>query len=271
MLSYIDYQIISFGIPAALALLSLPVSIFVCWKVGSKKMVKKVFPYVKEEGIQQTGSFIEVFGYSLEDWEINILLVIVLLIISFATFIFGSSFTDISYKYNPYDHFECFFSNGSLVEVTPEEALVLEDEVKCFTWNFNIGKAMGQATGTLVFSWIFSSVIIWITMKLKYKRKEAKDEKDSKCCCCCCVLQIFIYFVATSFSVGLIAGGVFLCIHKYTTQLCSVQIVTCGSILTLQLALLMASDFAPFVEKLLRQFRSNAVQSSVNRPEYQKI
>lgn len=251
MLSYVEYHIISLLIPVILALLSVVVLFVVCCKVGSKKTVMKVFPYVKEVAGEQTGGFGEVFGYPLSGSDIRILFVIVLLVIFFATFIFGSSFTDISYKYNPYDQYECFFSNGSLVGATPEESLVLEEEVKCFTWNFNIGKAVGQATGTLVFSWIVSSGFLWITMKLKYKRKKAKDDNDSKCCCWCCVLLVLSYFISTLFSVGLIVVGACFFQYKYTTQLCSVQIMACGSILTLQLvALLIVSDLVLCFEKL---------------------
>ncbi|XP_019854642.1 PREDICTED: uncharacterized protein LOC109583651 [Amphimedon queenslandica] len=234
-LSYIEYQIISIAIPVALALVSCIAVVVGGIKLGLDKVVRKVFPYVKKKEEA------------------------VLLVVFYATYIFFSSFTDISYKYDPFDPFDCFFySNWSLVQATPEEALILEENVLCFTVNLNIGRAMGQATGTLAFSWIFSSVIIWISIELKKKRMKATEERNNKRCYSCCLLLIVCYIPACLLSMGLIAIGIIAVIHKFTTLVSSIEIITCGSILGLQIKFLIISDVVLCINNLKQQRQRRA-------------
>lgn len=252
-LSYIEYQIISIVIPVVLSVVSCIAVIIGGFKLGLDRVVRKVFPYVKKKE-EANKTWIDVFGYHLSKWEIIILFLIVLLVIFYSTYIFFSSFTDISYKYDPYDPFDCFFySNWSLVQATPEEALILEENVLCFTVNFNIGRAMGQTTGTLAFSWIFSSVILWISIELKKKRMKAIEERNNKRCYCCCLLLIFCYIPACLLSMSLIAIGIYVVIYKFTSLVSSIQIITCGSILGLQIKFLIISDVVLCINNLKQQ------------------
>ena len=265
-LSYVEYQIISIVIPVVLAVSSSIAVIVGGLRLGLDKVVRKVFPYVKKK-VEGTETWIDVFGYHLSKWEILILFLIVLLVVFYATYIFFSSFTDISYKYDPYDPFDCFFySNKSLVQATPDEALILEENVLCFTVNFNIGRAMGQTTGTLAFSWIFSSVVIWISIELKKKRKKASEEMDNKRCYCCCLLLISCYIPACLLSMGLITIGIYAVIHKFTTLVSSIEIITCGSILGLQIKFLIISDVVLCIDNLKQQRQVvSLTRSTVNK------
>uniref|UniRef100_A0A1X7TF40 G-protein coupled receptors family 2 profile 2 domain-containing protein n=1 Tax=Amphimedon queenslandica TaxID=400682 RepID=A0A1X7TF40_AMPQE len=168
---------------------------------------------------------------------------IVLLIVFFVTSIFCASFTKASYKYDPYDSFDCFFtSNDTLVETRPEEALRLEDKVVCFQFHLNIAEAMGQASGTLAFLWILSSIMTWTSIALKKKLKKANEEKDTKNHHCYCTLLILYYLPTTSLSLGLIAAGLFGFTHRYSNLLGAFEIMTCGFVMELQLLFLIISD-----------------------------
>uniref|UniRef100_A0A1X7TH75 Uncharacterized protein n=1 Tax=Amphimedon queenslandica TaxID=400682 RepID=A0A1X7TH75_AMPQE len=109
-------MVIKHVIPGTVGLVS---SIAVCivglmyGRPRGHELVRKVFPYVRkkkdtltqDEATQPTAAT-QVFGYDLSNWEVA------------------------SYKYDPYDSFDCFFtSNDTLVETRPEEALRLEDKL----------------------------------------------------------------------------------------------------------------------------------------------
>ena len=180
MLSYIEYQLISLMLPIAIGLLS-SIAVFIGGKMMKpKQLVRMVFPYVKKR-TEVNQKEVLMFHYELSDLEVRILFSIVLLVVFSATFIFGSSFTQVSYKYNPFDSFDCFFtSNDSLVESSPDEALELEESVICFTVNFNIARSMGEAAGTLAFLWIFSSIMTWISVKIKKENEKIKKKKKKR-------------------------------------------------------------------------------------------
>uniref|UniRef100_A0A1X7UFF5 Uncharacterized protein n=1 Tax=Amphimedon queenslandica TaxID=400682 RepID=A0A1X7UFF5_AMPQE len=291
MVSHMGYQIISIIVPLALASLASIAVLIAGGILKPNKVVRIIVPFAKKK--VDDNDQITVFGYKLKDREIAILFVTVLLVIFLATYIFASSFTDISFKYNPYDTFDCFFANNdSFVQVTPEEALILEDKVVCFTVNFNIGKSMGQATGTLAFSWIFSAIMTWISIKLREKR-EATDQnnqeipteeetepaegqteqggtrravKKKKWNTCCCLSLMLCYSFACSVSVGLIAGGICLGMFKYTTLISTVEIVTCGLILGLQLLLFTVSDIVLCFKYLRLRRKKPEDKENLNDP-----
>ena len=243
MVSYIEYLLISLMLPIAIALLS-SIAVFIGGLILTpKQLVRLVFPYVKKEDSPDQKKVL-MFHYELSDLEVYILFSIVLLVVLSATFIFGSSFTDVSYNYNPYDSFDCFFtSNNSLVESSPEEALELEESVICFNVNFSIAKAMGKASATLAILWIFSSIMAWISVKIK-KENSSVNQSDTKYCHSFryILLKIIFYIFATVLSISLIIAGAFAFTRQFTDMLSSVEIMACGLILALQLIPLIVSD-----------------------------
>ena len=84
----------------------------------------------------------------------------------------------------------------------PQEALKLEEHIQCFTWQFNIGGAVGQATGTLAFTWLVLSVIIWIFVHLNHNTWY----KESNC------KRKFYFFLAAVIRITIIAFAVILMI-----------------------------------------------------------
>ena len=162
------------------------------------KLVRIIFPFIKKKG-----NYNVAFGFILKKWQIFSHYIKILVITLYTVMIFFDALlVKTSYKYNPYDEFDCYFGNESKVETNPEEALSLEVDVMCYAWNFNIGGAAGQATGTLALSWIAVSVVIWIALKFGYLLKiwnedNSKNNKKStvkKCHNCLIVIaQISIY------------------------------------------------------------------------------
>ena len=282
MLSYIEYQLISLMLPIAIGLLS-SIAVFIGGLIlKPKQLVRLVFPYVKKR-TDKNQKTVLMFHYKLSNLEVGILFSIVLLVVFSATFIFVSSFTQVSYKYNPYDSFDCFFtSNDSLVESSPEEALELEESVICFNVKFNIARAMGEASATLAILWIFSSIMTWISVKIKKESKSSGQPQDQKnkegqedqgtqtpaerqdketqteeesqideesqsdtkyCHSFRYILLIIIFYIfATVLSLSLIIAGALAFARQFTNLLSSVEIMACGLILALQLIPLIVSD-----------------------------
>lgn len=71
-------------------------------------------------------------------------------------------------------------SSHCMVETRPEEALRLENKVVCFQFHVNVAKAMGQASGTLAFLWILSSIMTWTSNALRKKLKKANKKGSLK-------------------------------------------------------------------------------------------
>ena len=78
-----------------------------------------------------------------------------------------------SNAYNPFEDFDCFYTNGDEINPeTSEEAFELRRSnrtIECYAWQLNIAGAVGQATATLLFSWSVVSVVTWIILKLTRK------------------------------------------------------------------------------------------------------
>ena len=155
MTSFWVYIIVEIPIPLFLALLvSTIVGLAGCWALKPDKLVRIMFPFLKKKPSGHTYMFSH-FELSKADKYLSYFLM--LQVVFLTTFIFLSAFVETSYTYNPYDNIDCYFSK---VELSPEEALKPEEHIQCYTWQFNIGGAVGQATGTLAFTWLVSSVLI---------------------------------------------------------------------------------------------------------------
>ena len=142
------------------------------------KAVRIMFPHINKHGNKTV-----MFGFVLKEPYIYALFIIMLLNVLFTTIVFWLHIVIVrSTKYNPYDDFECFYSsNHSRVELSPEEALTLEEDVDCFAWTLNIGGAVGQATGTLLLAWVVVSVVTWIILKASHRMmKMTKDKSHCK-------------------------------------------------------------------------------------------
>ena len=118
------------------------------------------------------------------------------------TYIFFSSFLlKTSRQYNPYDYFDCFYNNGTEVgQLTPEEAMRLEERVICFAWNLDIGEAAGEATGILALTWIAVSALIYAQLHCGLIVKKCRNNKERRklgiCGTCALVLAgLAIYIV----------------------------------------------------------------------------
>ena len=172
-----------------------------------EKAVRIMFPHINKHGNKTV-----MFGFILKEPYIYALFIIMLLNVFFTTIVFWLHIVIVrSTKYNPYDDFQCFYSsNHCRVELSPEEALTLKEDVDCFAWTLNIGGAVGQATGTLLLAWVVVSVVTWIILKASHRMM--KMTKD-KCHCKVLVgwflmglLQAVVYIVPC----GLVVAGAVL-------------------------------------------------------------
>ena len=246
---------ISLMLPIAIGLISSVAVFFGGLTVKPEQLVSLVFPYVKKKEESQgtihifksKSSTLDIFGCEVSSPGVRVFFSIVLIIAFCTTYVFFSSFTEVSYKYNPYDSFDCFFtSNDSMVELSPEEALVLEESVLCFRLNFNVSRAIGEASGMLAFLWIFSSIMAWISVRIK-------QQSHAEYCQYIFLIIIF-YFFATVLSISLIITGALAFAHQFTDLLNSVEIMSCGLILALQLIPLIVSD-VNFIKKPIGNFK----------------
>ena len=222
MTSYLVYWLVYFILPLFFTI-TIPVGVGVvgCCCLTPDKMVRIVFPYIKKDG-----KHITIFGFIAKTQFVQERFYMMLLVVGTITYVvLTNAFLTVSYKYNPYDDLECFFTNHSRVEqLSPDEAINLEEEVRCFAWKIDIGGAVGRATGTLVFSWIIVSIVMWLTLQLghifKEKLKNTRSKTDKMVKICSRVLLIAIQFtiyVGTFLIIALaIASLVFTWIPYYS-------------------------------------------------------
>lgn len=154
------------------------------------KMVRTIFPYIKRNDTaeQSNNSDTDVhvkskmFGLKLSNDAITLLFFMALRMIFYSIWIFFSKIFIIDKGYNnPYSIvLNCFYDNGTLVEISPLEQITITDPVWCYAINTNIAGAAGQATGALAMAWLISSTETWIIIKikLKFKKTEISNEKN---------------------------------------------------------------------------------------------
>ena len=195
MVSYEMYWIVKYFAPPALAIVAVILAVIViCCLRG--KAVRIIFPYIKKHG-----NYTVAFGFILKKGLIILHYQHICYMCFIVTYIFFSSFLlKISTQYNPYDYFNCFYNNGTEVEqLTPEEAMRLEDRVICFAWNLDIGEAAGEATGILALTWIAVSGLIYITLHCGLIVKKCRDNKERRklgiCGTCALVLAGLIIYI----------------------------------------------------------------------------
>ena len=201
MTSFWVYIIVEIPVPLFIAMLvSIGVGLAGCHALEPNKLVRIMFPFLKKKPSGHTYMF---SNFELSSADKKLCYFMMLQVVFQTTFIFLSAFVKTSYTYNPYDDIDCyFFSNLSKVEVSPQEALKLEEHIQCFTWQFNIGGAVGQATGTLAFTWLVSSVMIWIFVHLNHNA----SYKESNC------KRKYYFFLAAVIRITIIAFAVILMI-----------------------------------------------------------
>ena len=183
-------------VPLTFASIAFIVAVIVtCFLKG--KALRIVFPYIKKHG-----NYTVAFGFILKKGLIILHYYNVGYIFFTVTLIFFNSFLlKTSTRYNPYDYFNCFYDNGTEVgQLTPEEALRLEDRVRCFAWNLDIGEAAGQATGILALTWIAVSTLLYITLHCGLIVKKCRNNKERRklgiCGTCALVLAgLAVYIV----------------------------------------------------------------------------
>ena len=194
--TYETYKKVITDVPLALGGIAFIVAvIMICCLRG--KTVRIIYPYIKKHG-----NYTVAFGFILKKGLIISHYQHICYMCFIVTYIFFSSFLlKTSRQYNPYDYFDCFYNNGTEVgQLTPEEAMRLEERVICFAWNLDIGEAAGQATGILALTWIAVSALIYITLHCGLIVKKCRNNKERRklgiCGTCALVLAgLAIYIV----------------------------------------------------------------------------
>lgn len=195
MTSYLTYTLVEYILPFFLAFFTtIGVAVAGSCILNPGKLVRIMFPYITKSGDNTVA-----FGFILSKHDICILFWVIMLPVVFITMLlFGSVFTEHSYgRHNPFDDAECFYHiNNTEINLSLEEAAVLDEYVECFKWNTDLGDALGQATGTLAIAWIFVSVEIWVVLNVGHrvkKRIKKAPKKPRKCSLYySCFLMIFI-------------------------------------------------------------------------------
>uniref|UniRef100_A0A1X7TIB6 Uncharacterized protein n=1 Tax=Amphimedon queenslandica TaxID=400682 RepID=A0A1X7TIB6_AMPQE len=160
-----------------------------------KKMLMKVFPYIKK-----SGNDIVVFDFLIEEKYIKLYYAYLMYIVQSTLFLFlFNAFLTVSFKYNPYDDLDCFanYINSSEIKIESEEQAEMNNVtfIRCFGWKLEIGGAAGRAAAILALSWIFSSIILWIKLNLNYKaRNYIKEGKKIRGYCGLVWLFLFRLF-----------------------------------------------------------------------------
>ncbi|XP_019857325.1 PREDICTED: uncharacterized protein LOC109585632 [Amphimedon queenslandica] len=134
-----------------------------------ERVLRKVFPYIRE-----SGNDITIFGYIIQKKLFKGQWIYTMYVIAWILFIvLFNTFLTISTKYDPYDGLNCFgyYDNGSELKVTSEEQAESENVtgISCYGLNFDIAGGIGHAGAILTLSWLFSSIVLWIKLKLYYK------------------------------------------------------------------------------------------------------
>ena len=168
--------------------------------IGLSKAVRTMFPYIKRDGSNTV-----MFGFRLEKTYINLLFLFSTFnVASTAAVFFLHIVLDRTSTYNPFDKtYDCFYDNETHDKVEDLSLeMSLDQNVTCFALDLNIGRAVGQATGTLLFSWTVVSVVNWIILNLVHHencggKKGCIDNKCHKYCCWAMIaaLQIFIFLI----------------------------------------------------------------------------
>ena len=197
MNSYNTYFIVGFILPILLAIIAtIAVAVVGSCILTPGKLVQIMFPYITENGDNTVA-----FGFILTKYDIRILFWSIMLPVVFITMlIFGSVFTEYTYRHNPFDDADCFyFVNRTHVDLNLDESAALDEDVECFKWNTDLGNALGQATGTLAIAWIIVSVEIWIMLNLGHRLKKYVKTAPKK------LRKCRMYY--SCFSIGFIPVG----------------------------------------------------------------
>ena len=216
--TYETYKKVITYVPLALGGIAFIVAvIMICCLRG--KAVRIIFPYIKKHG-----NYTVAFGFILKKGLIILHYQHICYMCFIVTYIFFDSFLlKTSRQYNPYDYFDCFYNNGTEVgQLTPEEAMRLEERVTCFAWNLDIGEAAGEATGILALTWIAVSALIYAQLHCGLIVKKSLNNKERRklgiCGTCALVLTELIFYIACYGTIPLTVVSLSIWIPEYVSS-----------------------------------------------------
>ena len=216
--TYETYKKVITDVPLALGGIAFIVAVIMICCLRSKA-VRIIFPYIKKHG-----NYTVAFGFILKKGLIILHYQHICYMCFIVTYIFFSSFLlKTSRQYNPYDYFDCFYNNGTEVgQLTPEEAMRLEERVTCFAWNLDIGEAAGEATGILALTWIAVSALIYAQLHCGLIVKKSLNNKERRklgiCGTCALVLTELIFYIACYGTIPLTVVALSIWIPEYVSS-----------------------------------------------------
>ena len=183
MASYSAYRWIFLLLPPTLSAIITAIFTAAGWYFFQiKELLCNMFPYIERE----QASFVA-FGFILSKLTIKMLCIMMVGDVFCTMWVFWSNvLVQYSDGYNPYVaithnsyEFDCFFiNNDSVAELGSEKSLYSEEDITCFAINFNVGGAMGQATGTLAFAWVIVYCETWLALRVShYIKKQSNEER----------------------------------------------------------------------------------------------
>ena len=165
----LSYLITFLIVPIIIAVIcTVTVLLFGCCVLTPGKVVRIMFPYIRRNGNNTV-----VLGFILTARHIRGLFVVVCFIIAQVTLTFCTNILIIYTNNNNLFsatsiELQCYYANGTIVELTAIERLQLDEDIYCIAINFNIAGAMGQATGALAFGWVIASIASWTGLNVNY-------------------------------------------------------------------------------------------------------
>ena len=197
MASYSAYRWIFLLLPPTLSAIITAIFTAAGWYFFQiKELLCNMFPYIE----RNQANFVA-FGFILSKFTIKMLCIMMVGDVFCTAWVFWSNvLVQYSDDYNPYVaithnsiEFDCFFiNNDSVAELGSEKALYSEEDITCFAINFNVGGAMGQATGTLAFAWVIVYCETWLALHVSHYIRQRSNKERYK------------YYLALSVTVALV-------------------------------------------------------------------
>lgn len=205
MASYSAYRWIFLLLPPTLSAIITVIFTAAGRYFFQKKELLNMLPYIERDQANFAA-----FGFILSKLTIKMLRIMMVGDVFCTTWVFWSNvLVQYSDGYNPYVaithnsiEFDCFFiHNDSVAELGSEKALYSEEDITCFAINFNVGGAMGQATGTLAFVWVIVYCETWLALHVSHYIKQHSNEERYKYYL---ALSVIIALVVVLTSYGLV-------------------------------------------------------------------
>ena len=206
MASYSAYRWIFLLLPPTLSAIITAIFTVAGWYFFQiKELLCNMFPYIE----RNQANFVA-FGFILSKLTIKMLCIMMVGDVFCTMWVFWSNvLVQYSDGYNPYVaithnsyEFDCFFiNNDSVAELGSEKSLYSEEDITCFAINFNVGGAMGQATGTLAFVWVIVYCETWLALHVSHYIKQRSNKERYKCYL---ALSVIVALVVVLTSYGLV-------------------------------------------------------------------